>query len=143
MVNELDGSTGSHEYLNMKFFKLFRRVTRPVILGLEKLFNAEPVERPAIEQQKVDEQTRKMSLYQFTGCPYCMATRRAIRRLNLNIEIRDALDNKQHERELIEQGGKRQVPCLRIDEDGQTTWIYESRDIIQYLDSRFGVQPNK
>lgn len=39
----------------------------------------------------------------------------------LNIELRDAKNDPRWEQELIEQGGKRQVPCLRINnEDGKT-----------------------
>jgi len=34
-------------------------------------------------------------------------------------------------------GGKRKVPCLRIEEDGKTEWMYESNDIIAYLEQRF------
>lgn len=35
-------------------------------------------------------------------------------------------------------GGRIKVPCLRIDEGGETRWIYESEDIVAYLDDRFG-----
>ncbi len=36
--------------------------------------------------------------------------------------------------ELIAGGGKKQVPCLRIDsENGDVQWMYESDDIIHYL----------
>jgi glutathione S-transferase len=36
--------------------------------------------------------------------------------------------------ELIAGGGKKQVPCLKIEEEnGATQWLYESRDIIKYL----------
>jgi glutathione S-transferase len=35
-------------------------------------------------------------------------------------------------------GGKIQTPCLQIsDEQGNVTWLYESDDIIQYLQQRF------
>jgi glutathione S-transferase len=34
-------------------------------------------------------------------------------------------------------GGKFKVPCLRIEENGQSTWLYESKAIIAYLDERF------
>jgi glutathione S-transferase len=41
--------------------------------------------------------------------------------------------------ELIEQGGKRQVPCLRITkEDGEVEWLYESKEIRRYLQERYG-----
>jgi len=39
-----------------------------------------------------------------------------------------------HRDNLIDGGGKSQVPCLRIEsEDGAVQWMYESRDIINYL----------
>ena len=35
-------------------------------------------------------------------------------------------------------GGQNQVPCLKITDDkGETTWLYESSAIIQYLQNRF------
>lgn len=30
------------------------------------------------------------------------------------------------------------VPCLRIEEGGEVKWLYESTDIIQFLNTRFG-----
>jgi glutathione S-transferase len=36
-------------------------------------------------------------------------------------------------RELVEGGGRATVPCLRIERDGEVHWLYESRDIIDYL----------
>ncbi|HBH35017.1 MAG TPA: glutaredoxin, partial [Gammaproteobacteria bacterium] len=40
--------------------------------------------------------------------------------------------------ELRLQGGKYQTPCLKItDSDGSVQWMYESKDIIDYLDQRF------
>ncbi|MFA4912707.1 MAG: glutathione S-transferase N-terminal domain-containing protein, partial [Burkholderiaceae bacterium] len=39
--------------------------------------------------------------------------------------------------ELQQGGGKVKVPCLRIDEAGQTRWMYESDDIIAFLERRF------
>lgn len=45
------------------------------------------------------------------------------------------LKNDNHLTELVEQGGKRTVPCLRIDNnDGSSQWMYESKDIVAYLD---------
>ena len=35
---------------------------------------------------------------------------------------------------LTTQGGRYQVPCLHIEKDrDQSSWMYESRDIIRYL----------
>jgi len=75
-----------------------------------------------------------LSLYHHQSCPYCAITRQAIKQTGLNIEQRDVLQNPQYRAELIKGGGKSQVPCLRIEkENGNTHWLYESKDIIQYL----------
>ena len=40
--------------------------------------------------------------------------------------------------ELLAGGGTIKVPCLRITDDaGDTSWMYESSDIIAYLQGRF------
>ena len=80
-----------------------------------------------------------MALYQFNQCPFCVKTRRTVRRLGLNIETRDARNDPRWNQELINEGGKYQVPCLRlVREDGSAEWIYESNNIINYLEKRFG-----
>ena len=88
---------------------------------------------------ELDAITASMKLYQFRQCPFCVRTRRCIRRLGLNIELRDARNDPQWNSELIDEGGKYQVPCLRlIKEDGASEWLYGSKNIIGYLDQRFG-----
>ncbi len=38
-------------------------------------------------------------------------------------------------RELVTGGGRATVPCLRIErEEGQVEWMYESIDIMQFID---------
>ncbi|MNE21385.1 hypothetical protein D3C80_1145450 [compost metagenome] len=53
------------------------------------------------------------------------------------VALRDAKNNEQHRQALLTEGGKIKVPCLRIEENGQTTWMYESKVIIDYLQKRF------
>jgi glutathione S-transferase len=61
-----------------------------------------------------------------------------MRRLNLKIELRDAKRDPVFTQELVQGGGKLKVPCLRIPgEDGSVRWLYESGDIVQYLEQRF------
>ncbi|MGL4271981.1 MAG: glutathione S-transferase N-terminal domain-containing protein, partial [Pseudomonas paracarnis] len=76
-------------------------------------------------------------LYQFHACPFCVKTRRTLYRLNVPVALKDAKNNEQDRQTLLEQGGKIKVPCLRIEENGQTTWMYDSKVIIDYLDKRF------
>lgn len=96
------------------------------------------VTRPAEEQRRVDEQTRRLALYQFASCPFCTKVRREITRLSLDIELHDARNDRQRRAELRSGGGRVMVPCLRIShDDGSVTWMYESADIIGYLQQRF------
>ncbi|MCU7223279.1 glutaredoxin, partial [Pseudomonas brassicacearum] len=75
---------------------------------------------------------------QFHACPFCVKTRRALHRLNVPVTLRDAKNDPLHRQALLEGGGRVKVPCLRIEEDdGKVTWMYESNDIIAYLDKRF------
>ena len=48
---------------------------------------------------------------------------------NITLEKRDTMQNPNFRQELLEVGGKTQVPCLII--DGKP--LYESDDIIDYL----------
>lgn len=123
--------------------KLLRKGLGSLVIFLDFVTRPTPMKRSAEEQAKVDEQTRDMALYQFYACPFCIKTRRHMRRLNLNIELRNAQADgpgvAEHRQALLEQGGRIQVPCLRMkDESGEDVWMYESDQIIQYLDTRFG-----
>ncbi|GAA6186575.1 glutathione S-transferase N-terminal domain-containing protein [Aliiglaciecola sp. NS0011-25] len=94
--------------------------------------------RSAQAQQQVEQEIQSMALYQFFACPFCIKTRRALHRLNLPIETRNASKGSEFRTELEQQGGKTKVPCLRISQDDKDTWMYESNDIIGYLEQRFG-----
>lgn len=121
------------------FFKSLRVVLGPFLLLGDRLTRPKGVVRPTAEQQAVDSRTRKLSLYHFPTCPFCLKTRRAMRRLSLDIELRDARNVDAHRAALLAGGGKPQVPCLLItDDDGEATWLYESGAIIAYLDREFG-----
>jgi len=93
--------------------------------------------RDPAAQAQVDQAARQLSLYQFHACPFCVKTRRALHRLNVPVTLRDAKHDPVHRQALLEGGGRVKVPCLRIDEGDKTTWMYESKDIIAYLDGRF------
>jgi len=52
---------------------------------------------------------------------------------NLPIAYMDA-KTEPYKSELLSQGGKVQVPCLKIQNLDKTTWLYESSDIMAYMD---------
>lgn len=106
-----------------------------LILLCNFIFSPKTVKRSDEQQQALNSQTKGFSMYQLNACPFCVKVRRTIKRHSLMIELRD-IKQENHLSDLVEQGGKRTVPCLRIDNaDGDSTWLYESNDIIKYLDN--------
>jgi glutaredoxin len=115
-----------------------RAILGALILLLNWIFTPKSIKREASEQAAIDAQTAKLALYQYAACPFCVKVRRAMKRNTLNIETRDAKRNEQFKEELLAGGGRLKVPCLRIEEDnGDVRWMYESGDIISYLEERF------
>ncbi|OEG61835.1 glutaredoxin [Halanaerobium saccharolyticum] len=71
-------------------------------------------------------------LYYYPTCPYCRKVTKFIDRNDLDqIELKNINQDQKAESELIKVGGKRQVPCLFIDDEP----LYESDDIISWLKS--------
>ncbi|WP_426427154.1 glutathione S-transferase N-terminal domain-containing protein [Pseudomonas palmensis] len=108
-----------------------------LIVFLDWVSRPSKLKRDAAAQANIEQQAKGLSLYQFHACPFCVKTRRTLHRLNVPVALRDAKNNEQDRQALLEQGGKIKVPCLRIEEDGKTTWMYESKVIIDYLNQRF------
>lgn len=126
----------------MKFLlKLVREALGRIIIAIDFLTRPQPLKRSKPEQTRINSQLAGLALYQFYACPFCIKTRRALRRLNLPMQLRDISEGSPHRQELIEQGGKLQAPCLRLEQDGQVRWLYDSSAIISYLEQRFGVIP--
>ncbi|MDN3702037.1 glutaredoxin [Vibrio artabrorum] len=118
----------------MKFIRWF---LGRVILLLNFVFSPSGVKRSQEAQNQVNEQAKNLALYQFEACPFCVKVRRAMKRQSVQFELRDAKNNQQHRSELEAGGGRVKVPCLRIEKDGKTEWMYESSDIIAYLEKQF------
>ena len=125
-------------------FKPVRWVLGQIIIFIDWLTRPKPMQRSAEAQAEVDKQTQSMALYHFQMCPFCVKTRRQIRRLGLSMDIRDARYDPKWNKELIDEGGKYQVPCLKITkDDGSVQWMYESSEINQYLEDAFSGSESK
>lgn len=121
------------------FFRLIRLILGPVLLMKELISQPKGIIRPPELQEKVNTQCKNLALYEFKTCPFCIKVRQEMRRLSLDIEKRDAQNSSEHRSTLLAQGGSSKVPCLQIrNEDGSIKWMYESKDIIQYLRQQFG-----
>jgi glutaredoxin len=115
-----------------------RAILGALILFFNWVFTPKSIKREASEQAAIDAQAKNLALYQYAACPFCVKVRRAMKRSALNIETRDAKRSEQFKDELLTGGGQLKVPCLRIeDESGGGQWMYESGDIISYLEQRF------
>ncbi|MDX1725402.1 MAG: glutathione S-transferase N-terminal domain-containing protein [Pseudomonas sp.] len=108
-----------------------------LIVFLDFITRPRKLKRAPEAQAAVAQAASGLALYQFHACPFCVKTRRALHKLNVPVTLRDAKHDDQHRQALLEQGGKIKVPCLRIEDNGQSTWLYESKAIIAYLNERF------
>lgn len=77
--------------------------------------------------------TLNLTLYHFQACPFCAVTRNVLNHVSLEVEQRDIQKDRKYRQELISGGGKPQVPCLRIEENGNIQWLYESKNIMSFL----------
>jgi glutaredoxin len=121
----------------MIILRFIRAVLGRIIIFFDWLSRPKKAVRSDGELAQLAEDTSHLSIYQFYTCPFCVKTRRALHRLNLPIELRDARPEGEHRSALLEGGGRVKVPCLRIEEGGGTEWLYESDDIIAYLEERY------
>lgn len=117
--------------------KIIRQILGAIILFFDGLTRPRQMSRTDEERAILDEQTKHLQMFEFRTCPFCVKVRRNMHRLNIKIPLRDAQNDPEAARELMEGGGKRRVPCLRIEDNGQVRWMYESNDINAYLNERF------
>lgn len=68
-------------------------------------------------------------LYMKPTCPFCLKVLRFMSKNDIDIPMKNILEDREALKELETIGGKNQVPCLFI--DGKP--LYESDDIIAYL----------
>ncbi|ARU88688.1 glutaredoxin domain-containing protein [Pseudomonas sp. M30-35] len=119
------------------FINALRNGLGQIIIFIDFITRPRKMQRSPEAQAAVNQAASNLSLYQFRACPFCVKTRRTLHKLNVPMQLRDAKNDVQARNELLEQGGKIQVPCLRIEENGQSTWLYESKAIASYLQERF------
>jgi glutaredoxin len=119
--------------------KLLRNAAGYLIVFINWLTMPKAITRSADAQSKAQEAMQGLSLYQLFACPFCIKTRRALHRLNVTVDIHDIGIDSAVRTELESQGGRVQVPCLRIKDGDETVWMYESSDIIQYIEKRIAV----
>ena len=101
------------------FFKTLRVILGPFLLLGDWLTRPKGIVRPEAEQQAIDGRTRNLALYHFPTCPFCLKTRRTIRRLSLKIELRDAKHSTAHRDALIAEWRRLQLEQAWLADAGQ------------------------
>jgi glutaredoxin len=120
------------------FFRTLRLILMPFMLLWEKLATPKGVIRTSEAQTKINQECQQLALYHFKTCPFCIKVRHEMARLSLPIALRDAQHDPKHRDDLMLGGGKIQTPCLQITNNtGNVQWMYESSDIIRYLQQHF------
>lgn len=77
-----------------------------------------------------------LELYDYEGCPYCRKVREALCELDLDCLVHPVARGSARRKELVQLGGKMQVPYLADPNTG--TRLYESDEIIAYLNETYG-----
>ena len=78
----------------------------------------------------------KYALYYYDACPFCQRVLTALPKVTVDVEKRNVMQNRSFSEQQYKATGRTTVPCLLIEENGKETWMYESADIIRYLQSR-------
>jgi len=113
---------------------IIRWVLGRIILFFDFVFSPSTPKRDVKTQAEIDSNTAHLNLYQLPACPFCVKVRRSLKRDGLNINLRNINQNEEYREELIREGGKRTVPCLRIEKENEPVrWLYESSSIVDYL----------
>jgi len=101
-------------------------------MGIFDLFSrdVDPADYTAPRGIPSPDEPRTLALYKYDACPYCQRVLRVLRELpQVQVELRDTLREPGRRRELAQQTGRTQVPCLFIDQ----VPLFESADIVSWL----------
>lgn len=72
----------------------------------------------------------KLEYFYFSSCPFCQMVQGTINKLNIKVDYKDIMSDMSSLERLVNDTGRRTVPCLYIDNKP----MHESSDIIQWLE---------
>jgi len=75
-------------------------------------------------------------LFKTDLCGFCYRVRDFAEEKGISLTLRDTMTDMEAFRELLQGGGKSTVPCLKIQREKEVIWMYESLDIIDYLNEQ-------
>ena len=79
--------------------------------------------------------TVKYSLYYYDSCPFCARVLHGLDKVNVDVERRNIMSDANHRTALQQATGRSTVPCLRIETGKESQWMFESMDIMRFLQS--------
>jgi len=91
---------------------------------------------PRVTAARRPDPPKLLELYDFEGCPYCRKVREVLSELDLDYLEHPVARGSPRRAELVKRGGKMQAPYLVDPNTG--TEMYESDDIIAYLNATYG-----
>jgi glutathione S-transferase len=91
---------------------------------------------PRITADRRPAPAQMLELWDFEACPYCRKVREVFCELDLDYRAHPVAHGSPRRDELVRIGGKMQVPYLR--DPNTRTGLYESDDIITYLNTTYG-----
>ena len=75
----------------------------------------------------------RYQLFKTDWCGFCHRVRFFLKSEGIDIPMRDINKDSDAFRELLQATGRTTVPCLRIERGDEVEWMFESRDIMEYL----------
>lgn len=72
---------------------------------------------------------KKLELFYFDSCPFCQRVLSVIDELDVKVEFKNILEDSENLNRLMNDTGRRTVPCLYIDNKP----MFESADIVDWL----------
>ncbi len=90
---------------------------------------------------------KQLALYHSPTCPFCHRVFDALHSLGFTPDLENgkagdialkSTRDKKNKQALVAGGGKATVPCLYIEHEEGGEWLYESLDIIAFLQNKVG-----
>ena len=120
--------------LTMNFTK---HCTGKVYQWVDRLIPVRVQPRTTEEVDLLERESRRMHLYVAQNCATSINVQRHCHRLGLRVVRKDVQRVNAYLNELLSGGGEPQVPCLRIESEEGTQWLYNSPAILKFLEHRF------
>jgi glutaredoxin len=120
--------------------RIMRRSIGVVVHLLSLMTRPVQLQRTEQELRLLAQDLKRLSLYDYKGCPASLKVHHTLYRLNLDIQYCDIRKCQIHSDFLLSQHGRLHAPSLRIENPDGVEWINDPDAIIEYLVARFDPQ---